>query len=249
MGTSASSRRSAATSRPGATWSRTSATAWRHAGRSRHRRRTWRRPSAISRTWRRPTGSTRHVSRCWGVPSEGKSPCWAATPPRIRPSVAWCRSTAPPRSTGGTGIPPAPGSWTPPRPSRCIWADRRRRTGEQYDAAEPERFVTDATPPTLFLQGLRDEHVSPFHAEFVSDRLIEAEVQAPRGATPMGHPRVRLRLQRAVRTDHDLRRRALPGVGAPRHRRPGVRPRHAPDADEESPSPEDAPTEERVPAG
>ena len=48
--------------------------------------------------------------------------------------------------------------------------------GEQYDAAEPARFVTPETPPTLFIQGLRDEHVSPFHAEFVSDRLIEAGV-------------------------------------------------------------------------
>ena len=48
--------------------------------------------------------------------------------------------------------------------------------GEQYDAAEPSRFVTSASPPTLFIQGLRDEHVSPFHAEFVSDRLLEAGV-------------------------------------------------------------------------
>jgi acetyl esterase/lipase len=48
--------------------------------------------------------------------------------------------------------------------------------GEQYDAAEPARFVTPDTPPTLFIQGLRDEHVSPFHAEFVSARLIEAGV-------------------------------------------------------------------------
>ena len=48
--------------------------------------------------------------------------------------------------------------------------------GAQYDAAEPRRFVSGSTPPTLFIQGLRDEHVSPFHAEFVSDRLIEAGV-------------------------------------------------------------------------
>ena len=48
--------------------------------------------------------------------------------------------------------------------------------GAQYDAAEPRRFVSASTPPTLFIQGLRDEHVSPFHAEFVSDRLIEAGV-------------------------------------------------------------------------
>ena len=48
--------------------------------------------------------------------------------------------------------------------------------GPQYDAAEPARFVSAATPPTLFIQGLRDEHVSPFHAEFVSARLLEAGV-------------------------------------------------------------------------
>ena len=48
--------------------------------------------------------------------------------------------------------------------------------GAQYDAAEPRRFVSASTLPTLFIQGLRDEHVSPFHAEFVSDRLIEAGV-------------------------------------------------------------------------
>ncbi len=48
--------------------------------------------------------------------------------------------------------------------------------GAQYDAAEPARFVSPASPPTLFIQGLRDEHVSPFHAEFVSARLLEAGV-------------------------------------------------------------------------
>ena len=36
--------------------------------------------------------------------------------------------------------------------------------------------MSPSTPPTLFLQGLRDEHVSPFHAEFVSARLIDAGV-------------------------------------------------------------------------
>lgn len=46
-----------------------------------------------------------------------------------------------------------------------------------YDAAEPSRFVTSSTPPTLFIQGLRDEHVSPFHAEFVSTRLLDAGVK------------------------------------------------------------------------
>ena len=49
--------------------------------------------------------------------------------------------------------------------------------GEQYHAAEPARFVTPETPPTLFIQGRRDEHVSPFHAEFVSSRLIDAGVR------------------------------------------------------------------------
>ena len=48
--------------------------------------------------------------------------------------------------------------------------------GAQYNAAEPRRFVSTSTPPTLFIHGLRDEHVSPFHAEFVSARLIEAGV-------------------------------------------------------------------------
>ena len=48
--------------------------------------------------------------------------------------------------------------------------------GAQYDAAEPARFVSASTPPTLFIQGLHDEHVSPFHAEFVSARLLEAGV-------------------------------------------------------------------------
>ena len=48
--------------------------------------------------------------------------------------------------------------------------------GAQYAAAEPSRFVTAATPPTLFIQGLRDELVSPFHAEFVSARLLEEGV-------------------------------------------------------------------------
>ena len=48
--------------------------------------------------------------------------------------------------------------------------------GDRYLAAEPARFVSPATPPTLFIQGLRDEHVSPFHAEFVSARLLDAGV-------------------------------------------------------------------------
>ena len=48
--------------------------------------------------------------------------------------------------------------------------------GETYDAAEPSSFVDEFTPPTLFIQGLRDEHVSPFHAEFVSARLLEEGV-------------------------------------------------------------------------
>lgn len=48
--------------------------------------------------------------------------------------------------------------------------------GAQYDAAEPSQFVSERTPPTLFIQGLRDELVSPFHAEFLSARLLEADV-------------------------------------------------------------------------
>ena len=48
--------------------------------------------------------------------------------------------------------------------------------GDQYDAAEPARFVTQASPPTLILQSLRDEHVAPFHADLVGARLIEAGV-------------------------------------------------------------------------
>ena len=48
--------------------------------------------------------------------------------------------------------------------------------GAQYDAAEPAGFVTSSAPRTLLIQGLRDEHVSPFHAEFVSARLLEAGV-------------------------------------------------------------------------
>ena len=48
--------------------------------------------------------------------------------------------------------------------------------GPQYDAAEPARSVTSASPPTLFIHGLRDEHVSPFHAEIVSARLLDEGV-------------------------------------------------------------------------
>lgn len=48
--------------------------------------------------------------------------------------------------------------------------------GAQYEAAEPATFVDAASPPTLFIQGLRDELVSPFHNEFVSARLIGAGV-------------------------------------------------------------------------
>lgn len=45
--------------------------------------------------------------------------------------------------------------------------------GAQYDAAEPRRFVTTASPPTLLIHGLRDEHVAPFHAESLSARLSD----------------------------------------------------------------------------
>ena len=48
--------------------------------------------------------------------------------------------------------------------------------GAQYDAAEPGRFVTQNSPPTLIFQSLRDEHVAPFHADLVSARLIEEGV-------------------------------------------------------------------------
>ena len=48
--------------------------------------------------------------------------------------------------------------------------------GTQYDAAEPARFVTPDSPPTLILQGLRDEHVPMFHADLVSAKLIEQGV-------------------------------------------------------------------------
>ena len=41
---------------------------------------------------------------------------------------------------------------------------------------EPAQFVTSASPPTLFIHGLRDEHVSPFHAEIVSTRLLEEDL-------------------------------------------------------------------------
>ena len=47
---------------------------------------------------------------------------------------------------------------------------------EQYDAAEPARAVTAESPPTLLVQGLRDEHVVPFHVDLVSDRLIDEGV-------------------------------------------------------------------------
>jgi acetyl esterase/lipase len=36
--------------------------------------------------------------------------------------------------------------------------------------------VGHATPPTLLINGLRDELVSPFHGEFLSDRLLRARV-------------------------------------------------------------------------
>ena len=44
----------------------------------------------------------------------------------------------------------------------------------QYQAASPLSHVGHATPPTLLINGLRDELVSPFHAEFLSDRLLRA---------------------------------------------------------------------------
>jgi len=48
--------------------------------------------------------------------------------------------------------------------------------GSQYQAASPLSHIGHRTPPTLLINGLRDEHVSPFHSEFLSDRLIRAHV-------------------------------------------------------------------------
>ena len=48
--------------------------------------------------------------------------------------------------------------------------------GEQYDAAEPGQFATAASPPTLLIHGLRDEHVARFHAESLSGRLSDLGV-------------------------------------------------------------------------
>ena len=48
--------------------------------------------------------------------------------------------------------------------------------GVQYDAASPLSHIGHGTPPTLLINGLRDEHVSPFHSEFLSDRLMRANV-------------------------------------------------------------------------
>ena len=48
--------------------------------------------------------------------------------------------------------------------------------GSQYQAASPLSHIGHETPPTLLINGLRDEHVSPFHSEFLSDRLIRAQV-------------------------------------------------------------------------
>ena len=59
--------------------------------------------------------------------------------------------------------------------------------GRLYDAASPLAHVGHATPATLLVSGARDELVSPFHAEFLSDRLIRA-----------GVPHVVLRLPWAV---------------------------------------------------
>ncbi len=48
--------------------------------------------------------------------------------------------------------------------------------GSQCQAASPLSHIGHGTPPTLLMNGLRDEHVSPFHSEFLSDRLIRAKV-------------------------------------------------------------------------
>ena len=46
----------------------------------------------------------------------------------------------------------------------------------QYDAASPLSHIGQGASPTLLINGLRHEHVSPFHGEFLSDRLIRAKV-------------------------------------------------------------------------
>ena len=51
-----------------------------------------------------------------------------------------------------------------------------RTHGAQYDAASPLSHIGQSAPPTLLINGLRDELVSPFHGEFLSDRLIRAHV-------------------------------------------------------------------------
>ena len=48
--------------------------------------------------------------------------------------------------------------------------------GSQYQAASPLSHIGHHTPPTLLINGLRDEHVSPVHGEFLSDRLLRAQV-------------------------------------------------------------------------
>jgi acetyl esterase/lipase len=48
--------------------------------------------------------------------------------------------------------------------------------GPQYDDASPLAHVGHRTPPTLLINGLRDELVSRVHGEFLSDRLIRAGV-------------------------------------------------------------------------
>ena len=48
--------------------------------------------------------------------------------------------------------------------------------GAQYTAASPLSHIGHGAPPTLLINGLRDELVSPFHGEFLSDRLIRANV-------------------------------------------------------------------------
>ena len=48
--------------------------------------------------------------------------------------------------------------------------------GSQYQAASPLSHIGHRTPPTLLINGLRDEHVSRVHGEFLSDRLLRARV-------------------------------------------------------------------------
>ena len=130
----------------------------------------------ISARWPRRTTSTRTASPSSGVPPAARSRFSPGTPPGARRFAASSPSTRRPRSVGATRTPPKPGVIDSSAVLDAYLGGPPATHGAQYDAAEPARFVSASTPPTLFIQGLRDEHVSPFHAEFVSARLLEAGV-------------------------------------------------------------------------